>query len=260
MATAITDHIGSWLGSGVVMVLGAIVSWPYKKVREAAKKPVSIYLGHSEEEMEEHLDAVVYWLLHEKDAVSLVYAAPPDERENAIKHAQLFVGLYAWQYGKLQDNGKSVADEELTVVEQHRQAKRNSMWMTELGQRGWTYRHQDPNAQDESTPIGQLRKRVKSFEPQKLPSDAAALTRQLAATVRETRHALYPDSRRLARFLDPQALVLGAAVAAAASLTFAIWISAVDAPRSFFTVLWMSAVCGAAGYLTRVGCGFLIPR
>ncbi|MGK5682928.1 hypothetical protein [Actinoplanes sp. URMC 104] len=244
----ITDNLGSYLGTLAVTVLVTTVSWPFRRLRESARRPVTVYLGSTWDELAEHRAAIRERL--SRDPVVLVERSDIEPPEQQIRDATMFVGLYAWQYGA--SNGESDSHRELVSALDHHSGPRLRLWMVRKGQRGWSLGHEDTNYRDDDSPIGRLRRLVLQHNPQQLPNEPAELAREVATAVREVRRLEHRQSRYLDSLLDPRSFAVGAAVAVAASLYFAVRISVVGAASSFATVLLLSLACGAIAYLARV--------
>jgi hypothetical protein len=252
---AVTDNLGSYLGSVVVTALVAVVSWPFRRWREKAEEKVPVYLGATYAEMETHREAVKQRLT--RQPVELVEDPGLDERKAAIEKATMFVGLYAWQYGEDDPAVQSVSDAELAVAAEHHGGNRLRLWRVLRNQPGWTLGHEDDDYRRPDSRIGLLRARVERHRPEQLPSNPRDLARAVGEAVREVRRQEVPQSKYLDSVLDPQSFAVGALVAIGSSIYFAIRVSA---SGSFLTVLGLSLICGVAAYVIRVATSIWVLR
>ena len=54
----ITDNLGSYLGTVVVTALVSFASWPFRRLRAASGKPVTVYLASTTEDLAKHEAAI----------------------------------------------------------------------------------------------------------------------------------------------------------------------------------------------------------
>ena len=244
----ITENLGSYLGTVVVTALVSFASWPFRRLRAASGKPVTVYLASTMEDLARHEAAIEERM--RKTPVVLVRDPGKADREKAIGNADMFIGLYAWVYGEPEDDGRSAADHELDLAVKRFSDPRLKLWMVFKGEY-WSLDHADPDRAEPHSRIFRLRTRVQAHHPGPITVDTGKLSGAVLDAVRVVRRGKYPQSLILDNLLDARSFVIGAVVAITASLYFAIRIAVAGAPGSLPTVLLLSLACGAVAYLVR---------
>src|SRR5512139_888623 len=98
------------LGALIVTLLYLAALWPVRRLQAALRAPaIKVYLSSSLLDLSHHREAVATGV---HKAGCRLLGDPPDEhaprltleqRRAAIAAADLFIGLYAWQYGPMRD-------------------------------------------------------------------------------------------------------------------------------------------------------------
>ncbi|MBB4691305.1 hypothetical protein [Paractinoplanes abujensis] len=224
----------------VIAVLSAAGAAIHRYFRKPDDEKVLIFLGQTGPDLEGYRAAANDWLAGE-NAVEVVGSTGPKP--------DLVIGLYGLRYS-------AAAVSEFDSVKPAPGGRRR-LWLLGPDSSYQTSGAQTSDPESQATEWAQLRARVDDKNPDPLPDSRVEFVRELVAAVHESRRAKFP-ARRRTYLLDPQAFLIGGAVALTASIYFAIRTPDVTGWGTALLIALLSALSGVAGYAFRVGCRWIL--
>ena len=207
-------QLGALIVTGIYLPALLLV----RRLRATLRAPaIRVYLSSSLLDLPHHREAVASGV---RKAGGRLLGDPPDvhrphlvleERRDEITAADLFIGLYAWQYGPVcAETGRSWTEEEFDLAKSRDDLPMRCWIVRENA--AWPRNLMDEDTRAGSSPIGRLRAKVEP-EAEALSDRPAALAGKVYRTVVARQRELHPHARLRAELMSYRTLVMTGVVA-----------------------------------------------